>query len=464
MSHLMIERTSICDMIILFDVEAHEIEKIKILNHYVPSLYNNIYWGRVVNVVDHLNGAFIDVGLNENVFMPRNDLVRALKLPRSKSPLSQIVKGKPMLLGQISVDSYQGKSARLKSDIALTSLHFVLLPFSKGIKKSKKINIIHPVEAVLNDYFTQLDYHGGLILRSAIADVPSHMDLSSELEELIVEWQAIQQEIKLLNHAKCLYEADDEKRIIKSFMQKATIDTCTVTRLEDRDLLMTLGFKRLEIKIDTSHVSLIKKNAINIDRLLTENVWSQSNGLSFTLDELEAFTIIDVNSGHYQTTKKRQEAIVEMNLKISTSILDLIKKRNISGNILIDYIGHQTDYTDSFLKTLEQNIFTKDEDFTLVGVSSLGLLELTRKRTGASLVDLLSECISERDLIYWQLTKLYGELNYMAYETRTEKVTLCLSENLYIFIMNHHPFEDLPLKIIYEKDKRKNRLYSLKTL
>ena len=459
-----LDHTPILKISTVFDTNERKILGVEIDNVFKPNLVGNIYAGKVIAIADGMEGAFIDVGLKNNAYIQRKELLRSLKITPSKvkeTPLSQLVKKGQVILVQLDKAPYQTKGAQVTNEISMTGQHVVFMPYLKGVKVSRKISNGHNLEALASAVERFIGSDGGVIIRSAaIEKQASETEILNEIAELKNQWQDIIHTFGLTHTVKCLYNVDAFKSSVMDMIKHHDIDAYFVHDEEDKKWLVSNAIDKGKIQVKKPLTALFHEKAIPLDSYLNGVHFESKSGVSITLNELEAFTIIDVNSGKLNMERK---TIFEVNDIASSIVLENILLRNISGIILVDFIEMTPPEKQSFIQHLLLNGFDKVNGVTIHGFTTLGILELTRKREKASLRDLLSVSFEAADLYYWALNELYIELRRIQNHTNTKSVNVEVEEEMYILLRQNQLFTSLDLKIAFKNVQNRQKKFKILT-
>ncbi len=459
-----LDHTPILKISTVFDTNERKILGVEIDNVFKPNLVGNIYAGKVIAIADGMEGAFIDIGLKNNAYIQRKELLRALKIVPSKvkeTPLSQLVKKGQMILIQLDKAPYQTKGAQVTNEISLTGQHVVFMPYLKGVKVSRKISNGNNLEALASAVERFVGSDGGVIIRSAaIAKQVSESEIISEISELKKQWQDICHTFGLTHTVKCLYTVDAFKSSVIDMIKQHDIDAYFVHEEEDKKWLLSNAVEKSKIQVKQPLTALFHEKGIPLDAYLNGVHFESKSGVSITLNELEAFTIVDVNSNKMNMERK---TIFEVNDIASKIVLENVLLRNISGIILVDFIEMTLPEKQSFIQHLLLNGFDKVNGVTIHGFTTLGILELTRKREKASLRDLLSVSFEAADLYFWALNELYIELRRIQSHTNTRAVTVEVEEEMYILLRQNQLFTSLELKIAFKNVQNRQKKFKILT-
>ncbi|GAB6109591.1 ribonuclease E/G [Fusibacter bizertensis] len=463
-----LDHSPILSIATVFDDESKKIESLFVENHLKPNRVGDIFCGKVISVADGMESAFVDIGLSSNCFIQRGELLRGLGIHPNKvtgQPLSKLVKKGQMILVQVDKAPYQTKGAQLTADVSLPGKFVVLMPRMKGIRISRKIDKNQQLVA-LEDRINQVCKNYGVILRSgAIGPDVTHEQIISEVESLVHTWEKIVQMYEITSTVKCLFQKNALREAIEMMIYENYIDAFVVTCEDDKKMLLNLNVNKQNIKIKMPDTSLLIEHGISLDQLLYGEKWSTPEGVAIVLNELEAFTIVDVNSAKYAMDTKKRDSVFKVNEIAASQILDCLKLLNISGIILIDFIDMLPQEQLSFIQHLLASGYDKNNQIVIEGFTSLGILQLTKKRETPTLKDLLSFEYSERDLNYYQLYLLYLELKRTEKHTNTKLLRIELEDALYVFLRQNNILAEFNMKIELKhafSNQNKFKIQSLK--
>ena len=372
------------------------VENDKLVEFYLEydsknQLVGNIYRARVVNVLQGMEAAFVDIGDRKNAYL---DLKSALgKIARHKKDevsIRDIIKAGQELIVQVLKEPTENKGAKVTTNITLPGRFIVLTPYSEKISISRKI--------IEEDEINRLKTIGekirhedmGMIFRTNSKGVNEKL-LSDEYFSLIKVFKKIEREKNFLPCPKLLYRemSLSEKIIRDSFNDKT--DRVIINDKEKYDRFLELEdilFPGLKEKLlydkdfDIHYNSEISKG---INTALDRKVDLKSGGY-IVIDETEALTAIDVNTGKFIGNKNLEDTVVKTNLEAAEEIARQIRLRNLSGIIIVDFIDMKNEKDiELVLKKLEEYLSLDKNKANIVSITKLGLVELTRKKTRNSL-------------------------------------------------------------------------------
>lgn len=335
------------------------------------SLAGTLLLGRVERVLPDIKAAFVNIGRSLNGFLPirESDSFHALN---GKAPL---ITDHDVIV-QVKKDEKGGKGAFLTRDIALPGQYVLLMPMSRFVGVSKRIK--DPQEyaaakqlgkAIAGDRF-------GVIVRHAALSARKEAVLQ-EAEELYQRWQEATAHVAQMKApAILMQESPFHERLARDYGARYEVSTL----LEEETSPETM-----DALWQGAHIPQQLQDALARKVTL-------SGGASLVIDEREALHTIDVNSGGNVTTSEGKCLALSQNLAAVPEIARQIRLRNLSGIILVDFIDMDTaDEQTQVAAALEDALSSDRTKVVLHGFTSLGLMELTRKRTGPSLREMLTK-------------------------------------------------------------------------
>lgn len=357
------------------------------------SLVGNIYIGKVSNIVKGIGATFVNIGLEKDVFLQLEEGQHFIYT--NNAPSSTYPKVGNELLVQITKDEYKAKSATATSLISLTGRYSVLTYRKSFIGLSSKIKSFHERHRLKNVYSPFLNEEYGFIIRTNAEGICEE-DLIKESELLISSFNYLLQVSQFRKCFQCVYkEPANYLRLIRDLYQN-NIDTY----LFDDEILYqkALDYFDEDYYQDlSSHFELRQMKDYSlyqafgfkakIDKALNEKIWLDS-GANLFIQSTEALMVIDVNSSKSTSKKNFEETVFNINLEAAGEIARQIRLRNLSGIIIVDFIDMQEEeHKQKLLDTLEV-LFLQDRIKTsLIDMTPLGLVEITRKKADKNIYE-----------------------------------------------------------------------------
>lgn len=377
----------------------------------------NIYRGKVVRVLPGMQAAFVDIGLSRTAFLYVDDaLPQSSHPPRSDETTSEggtgfrhppaaaiedvLSQGQDVVV-QVRKEPIGTKGARLTRDVTLPGRHVVFMPFGAHIGVSQRI--AGPAErerlrlALAEDVAAQ---GGGFVVRTAAEGVAASA-LQREAQVLRQWWEGIEKEGARGTTPRLLFEDLDlvlrtTRDLFTEDIGRAVIDD---PEAFDRVRSFVQSFaphvaQRLELYQGTTPIFDHFGIEVELERALERKVWLKSGG-TIIIDQAEALTTIDVNSGRFVGKTTLEETSTRLNLEAVREIAYQLRLRNIGGIVIIDFID-MTDpqNRDKVLEAMRAALNRDKAKTTVVRFSEIGLLEMTRKRVRESLSEVLTDTCS----------------------------------------------------------------------
>lgn len=386
-------------------VETGMLREVHIERQAKRGIVGNIYKGRVTRVLPGMQSAFVDIGLEKAAFLHAADIVshtecvdeNEQKQFKVKS-ISELVREGQDIVVQVVKEPLGTKGARLTTDITLPSRHLVFMPENSHVGVSQRIESEEErarLKALVEPFCDEL---GGFIIRTA-TEGASEEELRQDAEFLKRLWRKVlERKSKYPTKSKIYGEPALPQRILRDFigtnLEKIRIDSklCFGEVKEFTDEFMPelsdkLVYSGNQPIFDVYGV----ENAIQT--ALDKRVNLKSGGY-LIIEQTEAMTTIDINTGAFVGHRNLEETIFNTNIEATKAIAQQLQLRNLGGIIIIDFIDMQTDeHRNRVLQSL-CDALSKDRMKTNVnGFTQLGLVEMTRKRTRESLEHVLcDEC------------------------------------------------------------------------
>ncbi|OGX19229.1 MAG: hypothetical protein A3K54_00710 [Omnitrophica WOR_2 bacterium RBG_13_44_8] len=363
------------------------------------SILGNIYLGKVQNIIPGLGAAFIDIGEVRNAFLyidevfiqKDDDLDVALE---STKKIQNVLKPGQQIVVQVIKEPIRSKGARLTTFISIPGRFLVLMPYSRGVGISKKLE---PKErdrlrGIANRIKKQ---DVGIIVRTA-ARLADEQLLSRDLKYLLKVWAGIERKMLITWGPKLIYRELD-------LVEKALRD---IYSLEFDDIMVdskylanrVLSFLKRISALDSSRVTiysgitpLFEKFGVEdaIHEALQRKVKLKSGGY-LIIDHTEALTSIDVNTGKFIGKTELEETILKTNLEACREIVRQLRLRDTGGLIVVDFIDMERKASrEKVLKSFLENLKKDQTRSQVVEISKLGLIEMTRKGTSDGIIGAL---------------------------------------------------------------------------
>lgn len=366
-------------------------------------LVSNIYKGKVVRVLPGMQAAFVEIGLSRTAFLHANDIVHLKKeLMLEPPPITDLIHEGQMVTVQVIKDMLGSKGARLTTDLSIPSRYLVYMPFGEHIGISQRIESEEERER-LKALIRQIrDEHsdslkGGVIVRTAAEGV-SEEELRQDMAYLIKLWQHINDKKQKVQNPTLIYE---ELPLYQRIVRDLVIQNISKIYVDSRENFGKLvdfvkefvpnAEEKLEHYPGERPLFELYNIEDDLQKALSRKVALKSGGY-LIIDQTEAMTTVDVNTGSFVGSRTLEDTVFKTNLEATHAIARQLRLRNLGGIIIIDFIDMQEEeHKSQVLKAFEKMLARDHAKTKITQVSELGLVEMTRKRTRESLEHLLCE-------------------------------------------------------------------------
>lgn len=354
-------------------------------------LSGNLYLGRVQNILPGMNAAFVDIGQEKNAFLYAGDIpvdTEKELADRLKSVrIEQMIRPGQELLVQVVKEPGGSKGCRISSHVTVPGRMTVLLPSVRYAGVSRKI--VDPDERDrLREIAETLVGDGGMgvIVRTAAEGMDAEA-LRADYRAACELWREISLRAKRARAPKLVHsDGSLALRVVRDMLD----DSVRAVRVDGSALLQEVqGYARLLAPALADRVTGhegasplfdIYRVDAQADKRMGRHVWLKSGG-SLVVDETEAMTVIDVNTGKFVGNRSFDETVFKLNCEAAREIARLLRLRDIGGIIIIDFIDmDRQEHRDALIALLKE-LMTADRNRTnVVGFTGLGLVEMTRKK------------------------------------------------------------------------------------
>ncbi len=352
-------------------------------------LLGDVYLSRVDNILPSIEAAFVDVGMSDKMgFIHTDDII-------GQGSLKEKVKPNQKLIVQVVKEPTGHKGPRVTTALSLPGRFLVLLPDEKGVNVSKKITS-QKERARLKSIVSLLKPVGvGVIVRTE-AEGQTDSEIQEDLEILLEKWNSIVNAADSANPPTLLYRDQDLLyRVIReacdSEVEEIIVDTAF--SLHRTTQLLQHWNMQVKVTIHKGNEPLLVASGVNkeITNALNTKVNLPLGGYLF-IQQTEALTVVDVNSGKFTSSSNQAETILKTNIQAADEIARQLKLRNIGGMVVIDFIDMASRMDKLALLEHFEIVLEKDKAKPQIGqLSDLGLVELTRHRQGQSLAEIFTK-------------------------------------------------------------------------
>lgn len=445
------------------------------------SLVGNIYKGRVVRILPGMQSAFVDSGFEKTAFLHVADVHYNFDYPAFGEditevlpphlPIEELLQEGQDVLVQVSKDPIGTKGARVTSYITLPGRYLVLMPGVEHIGVSRRISD-EDERRRLKELVSGIKPQGfGLIVRTA-SEGCTEEEIEKDIEFLMLLWENIQNKKQRVNSPHLLYsDLDLIFRSVRDLLGPEVRRLIIDSEAEYKRVVEFINtyFPKLSSKIElyesAQPIFDFFGIELEIPRALERLVWLKSGGY-IVIDQTEALTAIDVNTGKFVGKATLEDTILKTNLEAVKEIAYQIRLRNLGGIIIIDSIDMEKEENRKRVFSAFQEAMARDRvKSTILQVSELGLIEMTRKRVRESLGRILCEpCFycDGKGFIKSPTTvcyEIFRELRKMGLERKNGKIIITVHPHVadLLYEEEREGFEEIEreygFKLIIKADK-----------
>jgi len=377
----------------------------------VSQIHGNIYLGRVQNVLPGMETAFIEIGTPKNAVLYRgdvqydpDDIDRSGVSGNGAEPrIEDLLQTNQRVLCQVIKNPIGEKGARLTQEVSLAGRFVVLVPNSAGFGISKRLPDVE--RRRLRSILEKVKPAGhGLIMRTAAERVTA-AEIKRDVQRLIGQWDDITKLAATSQAPALLYrEPDSLLRLIREELNAdyrgVIIDHEGLYEQASGYISSIIGALSERVHFyDTSRerLPLFERYYVTeqVKKALEPKVWLPSGG-SLIIEHTEALTVVDVNTSKNVGTTSLEETVLANNLEAAEELARQLRLRDIGGIIVVDFVDMESQTNRNAVAARFKDALSRDKTRTQVlDISGLGLLEMTRKRSGEGLLNSLSDICEE---------------------------------------------------------------------
>ncbi|AOY87078.1 ribonuclease E/G [Marinobacter salinus] len=371
-------------------------------------IVGNIYKGKVVRVLPGMEAAFVDIGLERAAFIHASDVVPSQsngddvnEAPKTVPDIRTLLREGQSLVVQVTKDPIGTKGARLTTQLSIPSRYLVFMPGVSHVGISQRIEddterarlkgLVEEAAA------KETDVQGGYIIRTA-AEAASPEELIGDMTYLHRLSQSIHERISRVQAPSVIYQdlplfIRTIRDLIRPQTEKVRIDSRESHQrvMEFVEEFVTEFADKVEYYPGERPIFDLYSVEDEIQKALSRKVQLKSGGYVI-IDQTEAMTTIDINTGGFVGHRNLEETIFKTNLEAARAISRQLRLRNLGGIIIIDFIDMEDPEHQRQVHRMLEKMLERDHAKTkITGVSELGLVEMTRKRTTESLGQVLCE-------------------------------------------------------------------------
>lgn len=369
-------------------LENNSLCELYIYGEEKDNIMGNIYLGKVRNVVDGMQAAFIDIGMEKNAFISVKDAVPKVDITKEEQvidfKISKILSLDEMILVQVKKTPTQMKGARVSTHITLPGNYLVLMPNVEIVTVSQKISTEEEKDRLVEIIKKFLPSNYGVIVRTDAEGI-SEDALKEDLNKLIKQWNEIVQKAEKINKVSLLYNEHElvskvGRELINQKLEKIYVNNENIYQeikeyIAGKSEQMAISIECMKVEDIIDEFGLSSELAEASSR----KIWLKNGGY-IVIDKTEALTAIDVNSGKYLGNSNLEQTALEVNSEAAREIMKQIRLKDIGGIIVIDYIDLAQKDNQKKIIEIMKNETSKDRSrIDIKGYTELNLVELTRK-------------------------------------------------------------------------------------
>ncbi|OIJ10556.1 ribonuclease E/G [Anaerobacillus alkalilacustris] len=381
-------------------LENKKVVEILIERPQINKIVGNVYKGKVVNVLPGMQAAFVDIGLDKNGFLYRDELLSYQQLEetdevKKEKSISQFVTVGQELLVQVTKEGFGKKGPRLTEVVSFPGKYIVYMPNGGYVGVSKRMQTEDVREKWRKIGEELCVGKEGMIIRTASENLTEE-NVAQDLFFLRKLWEDVWKDGKTLKPPTLIYE---DKSILEKVMRDFDfddLDEIVIDSLDEYLLIKNMFqpypnlFEKLRFYQQRENIFSFYHIESELEKALRRQVWLKS-GAYLVIDQTEALTVFDVNTGKYTGKLDLQETIVKTNIDAAKEIARQLRLRDIGGIIIIDFIDMKNDKDkQTVLNAFNQTLKNDRTKTNVVGFTGLGLLEMTRKKARQNLQDSVS--------------------------------------------------------------------------
>ena len=362
----------------------------KIIEYYISTkedrkrrLEGNIYIGKVGDIINGMQAAFVDFGGEKSGFIHLKDAMPQVDEKKQKlddsMDIKNVLKQNQKILIQVKKDSDNKKGARVSTHISLPGRYIVLMPNIEFITISQKIENKERKDELIKLIKNNIPENFGAIIRTSAINANEN-EIKKDIKNLLEKWKKIETKYNSnIDKPTLIYESENiaEKMIIDIGIEN--IDKITTNSKEEFEKLSKTN--KTEKIVYKENKNLIEEYGIEtqIQKIENRKIWLNCGGF-ITIDKTEALTAIDVNTGKFTGSKDLESTIFKVNKEATIEIAKQLRLRDIGGIIIIDYIDMKNKENKLKIEELLKENLKNDRAKTQIeGFTKLNLMELTRK-------------------------------------------------------------------------------------
>jgi len=357
-------------------------------------LEGNIYLGKVVDILPGMQAAFVNIGDEKNAFLHIKDILPKVSNETgnknedlNKYNINDYVKTGMPIIVEVKKDKTGKKGAKVSTNLNIAGKFVVIIPNSEFVTISQKIedkNEIKRLSKIVNDL--QIENYGIIIRTSAVN--ASEIQIEEDIKDVINIYESVKEKASQIANNKdfepsLLYEKGNVvKRLLIDIGHQGLDKVLTNNKFVYQNVKKLAEQSKLKVEvkfIEEDDILDIYNLRRQIEKITNRKIWLKCGGF-ITIDQTEALTAIDVNTGKFTGKESIEKTVLKVNSEATIEIAKQIRARDIGGIVIIDYIDMDNKEDEEIIQNLLLGNLKKDRAKTqVVGFTKLHLLEMTRK-------------------------------------------------------------------------------------
>ena len=352
---------------------------------------NDIVIARVENILPNINAAFVRISENERCFLPFGN-IKSPVFTKKQSKKKELSIGDELLV-QVERDAVKTKEAVVTTKLTLSGAYSVLTTDNESLGVSKKIpdEKRQTLQSQLQEWMKdETDRSYGIVIRTNAAEVQEEK-LQQDVGSLIQKYHAM---IDTAVHKNAFTQICKNSPGYISRLKSTDFQKIDQIYTDSREIFHTIQeeLPNIQDRLVLYQDEKLSLHALyniegNIDRLLAKRIWLKS-GANIIIEQLETLTVVDVNTG--KNISGKTETLFKVNMEAAAEVARQLRLRNISGMIIVDFINMDTKEKDrQLMEMLKQEVAKDPVRCSVIDITKLGLVEITRKKVYRSLKEIL---------------------------------------------------------------------------
>lgn len=380
-------------------IEDERLVEFHVERNIDDQLVGNIYVGKVANVLPGMQAAFVDIGAEKNAFLYIDDAITPKEYEVHdkdwKPNIREILRQGQEILVQVKKEAFGNKGPRVTTHISLPGRYLVYMPMVNYVGVSRKITNEEERLRLKEIGESIRSEEEGIIIRTVAEGVEAEYILR-DLQFLRTQWSRIQEKSKSITIPSLIYrDLGLVPRLVRDLLsdevkQFIIDDGPTFRRIKEAIQFSAPELtERLYLYTDKEYIFDAFHIQGEIEKALKRKVWLKSGGY-LMIDQTEALTVIDVNTGKFTGHSNLEDTVLKTNIEAAVEIARQLRLRDIGGIIIIDFIDmKEENHREKVLQILQEEMKKDRTKSNILGLTQLGLVEMTRKKIRQNLGSIL---------------------------------------------------------------------------